>query len=160
MRPEFEHEIANTRLLLDRVPAGHAVWKPHPKFMALGELASHLADIPVWVQPTLQADSLHTPRLKARLIGSPFASREEVVKRFDRNVSLARDAISGTDDARLTAPWSLRRAGRTVFTMPRVAVLRTFLLNHMIHHRGQPTVYLRLKDVPLPGINGPTADER
>jgi len=161
MQPECEHEMATTRLLLERVPAEHAGWKPHPKSVSLRELASHVADTRFWVQPTIQAESFDTAPPEGEPYRTPpFTSREEAIQRFDRNVTKAWGAISGTDDAKLMAPWSLKRGGQTVFTMPRVAVLRTFLLNHIIHHRGQLTIYLRLKDVPLPGIYGPTADER
>ncbi|HEU5170648.1 MAG TPA: DinB family protein [Gemmatimonadales bacterium] len=158
--PEFDHEMATTRLLLERVPGDKAGWKPHPKSMSLGELSSHLADIPHWVPWTLEADSFDIAPPGAEPYRTPpFASRDEVLRRFDANVGKARASLSGTDDASFMVPWSLKHGGNVAFTLPRVAVVRTFLLNHMIHHRGQLTVYLRLQGVPLPSIYGPTADQ-
>lgn len=160
MLPEFEHEMATTRLLLERVPLEHADWRPHPKSMPLGRLAAHLVEIPTWVPSILEATTFDTgPSVRVPPAASSWESRDALLDVFDANVATARAAIEARSDADFLVPWSLLNAGEAVFTLPRAAVLRTFLLNHLIHHRGQLTVYLRLRDVPLPRVYGATADE-
>jgi uncharacterized damage-inducible protein DinB len=156
--PEYDHEMGTTRKLLERVPDPDFPWKPHEKSMTLGRLASHLAEIPHWVGAILDASSFD---LAAAGDGPPppLESRSEVLAAFDRHVAATREAIAARSDAELMAPWTLKRGGHEMFTLPKVAVLRSFLLNHSIHHRGQLSVYLRLRDVPLPSIYGPSADE-
>jgi len=158
--PEFEHEMGTTRLLLERLPAAQADWKPHAKSRSLGELACHLVDLPRFVPWILSLESFDpAPPGGEKYTPSRFESCERMLARLDENVRQAHDAIAATPgDAEFMVPWSLKRGGKTIFTVPRVAALRTFLLNHMIHHRGQLTVYLRLQDVPLPSVYGPTAD--
>lgn len=158
--PEFDHECANTRKTLERIPEHKPGWRPHAKSWTLIELATHLANLPVWTGHTLNADTLDL----APLAGAPprvtqAQSQEEVLARFDKNVADARATIAATEGAVYFQPWSLLMGGKVVFTMPRIAVLRSFVLNHSIHHRGQLTVYLRLNDVPVPGLYGPSADE-
>jgi uncharacterized damage-inducible protein DinB len=158
---EFDHEQGSTRKLLERVPEAHVAWAPHPKSKSLGELANHIAGLPVWVGRALQkseydfmAPGAPTPGIR------PWESRAALLEKFDRNVADARAIMLATSDAQMMESWSLKRAGEVVFTLPRVAVIRSMVINHTIHHRGQLTVYLRLKDVPLPGIYGPSADEQ
>jgi uncharacterized damage-inducible protein DinB len=157
--PEFDHEMANTRKVLERVPEAHADWKPHAKSYSLGELALHLANLPTWAAITLQESGIdlgsgdHSPPRRE------FVTRAALLEAFDRNVAEARAAIAATTDAQMMEPWTLRMGGNEVFTLPKAAVLRSFVMNHPIHHRGQLTVYLRMKDVPLPAIYGPSADE-
>ena len=158
--PEFDHEMATTRRLLDRLPEAQTAWQPHPKSMTLGRLASHLAEIPAWVASTLKADSFDTaPPGGTSYVPPSLGSRHEILALFDKNSAMARAAIAGTSDGEYMKPWSLMRGGKIVFTMPRIGVVRSFLLNHLIHHRGQFTVYLRMKNVSLPSVYGPTADE-
>jgi uncharacterized damage-inducible protein DinB len=158
--PEFDREMANTRKTLERIPEEKFDWKPHEKSMALGVLATHLANLPTWVVSTINNDSLDIAPPGAPPLRIPAAaSREDVLTRFDESVAAARDAIAGASDERLLGPWTLLSGGKTVFTMPRVAVLRSFVMNHSIHHRAQLGVYLRLNDVPVPSIYGPSADE-
>lgn len=157
--PEFDHEMATTRLLLERVPAGKASWKPHAKSMDLGALCSHVADIPGWVKSTVEQESFDVAPVGGTPYVTPvFSGVAELLERFDRNVREARAAFAGKSDAALMVKWSLLSGGQEVFSMPRVGVIRTFLLNHLIHHRGQLTVYLRMCDVPLPSVYGPSAD--
>jgi uncharacterized damage-inducible protein DinB len=158
--PEFDREMETTRLLLQRVPAAQADWRPHPKSRTLGELASHLAELPGFVPRILGSEAFDpAPPGGAAYAPYRFEGSDQLVARLDDNVRRARDAISATrDDGDFMVPWSLKRGGKTIFTVPRVGALRTFLLNHLIHHRGQLTVYLRLQDVPLPSVYGPTAD--
>lgn len=154
--PEFDHEMQTTRRTLERVPEDKLGWKPHQKSMTLGGLATHLATLNHWVDATLGMDSFDvanapaTPELK---------SRSEILASFDQNVASARAKIAATSDADLMKPWSLLAGGKAMFTLPRIAVLRSFIMNHSIHHRGQLSVYLRLNDVPVPSIYGPSADE-
>jgi len=154
--PEFDHEMANTRKSLERVPENKLNFKPHAKSMSLGALATHLATINHWTEAIMGTDSFDvstappTPELK---------SRAELLAAFDKNTATARNAIAGATDAQLTKPWSLLSKGQTIFTLPRIAVLRSFILNHTIHHRAQLGVYLRLNDIPVPSIYGPSADE-
>ena len=158
--PEFDNEMASTRKLLERAPEAHASWKPHPKSYSLGDLVTHVANLPVWATITLKDSELHlNPPGGPKFTPLTYAGAETTLKNFDSNVATARETIAATDDAAFMAPWTLKNAGATVFTLPRVVVLRSFVLNHLIHHRGQLSVYLRLKDVPLPSIYGPTADD-
>jgi len=156
--PEFDHEMATTRKLLERVPAGKLGWKPHVKSMSLGQLASHLAGVPGWVAATVNEDSYDMKGDRAE--PPEGTSPLDILATFDSNVAAARKAIALKTDAELMAPWTLKRNGRDMFTMPKVSLLRSFMLSHSIHHRGQLSVYLRLNDVPLPPVYGPTADER
>ena len=154
--PEFDQEMANTRKILLCVPEDKFSWKPHDKSMTLGRLASHVAEMGNWATVTINQDKLElTPGQK------PFnaGSAAELLSAFDKNVVEGRAAIEGAGDQTLFAPWSLIYAGQTIFSMPRVAVLRTMVMNHMIHHRAQLGVYLRLHNIAIPGMYGPSADE-
>lgn len=157
--PEFDQEMAFTRRVLDRVPEAHLAWKPHAKSWSLGELATHVANIPGWVEPTMKHDALDMAAPDAPKPMQSVASRSELLALFDRGMQEARAALQEATDACLQGSWSLRMGDKVFFTLPRHAVMRTFVLNHGIHHRGQLEVYLRLKDVPLPSLYGPSADE-
>jgi uncharacterized damage-inducible protein DinB len=158
---EFNHEMANTRKVLERIPEEQAGWKPHPKSYSLGELAVHIASIPIWVVSTMKQDELDFDPPGGRKQPKPlFDTRNALLKQFDENVVAAVSAIADASDDDLKQPWALKNRGMEVFKLPRVVVLRSFIMNHMIHHRGQMTVYLRLKNVPLPAIYGASADER
>ena len=159
--PEFDHEMASTRKALERVPADKASWKPHPKSFTLGDLAAHISNLPSWTVYTLRDRELDLNPPGGQPWKSPtFESTEATLKRFDENVAAARAAIEKARDADFDLSWTLKSGGHEIFTMPRVVVLRSFVLNHLIHHRGQLTVYLRLNDVPVPGLYGPSADEQ
>jgi uncharacterized damage-inducible protein DinB len=154
--PEFDLEAANTRRTLERVPDDKLGWRPHPKSGTLGWLAGHVGNLPSWAAIAIGQDVLELdPDYKQE---AP-ASRQEILAAFDKNVAAARAAIAGASDEKLLSNWTLRVAGRDAFTMPKVAVLRSFVMNHLIHHRAQLTVYLRLLDVPVPALYGPSADE-
>jgi uncharacterized damage-inducible protein DinB len=154
MLPEFDQEMAATRRLLERVPAEKGKWKPHPKSFALGHLAQLLARMPGWFTLALDRTELDLAQAPAY----SFETTETLLAEFDRNLRQAREALAAARDADLQVPWSLKHGDRVLFTAPRATVVRQNL-NHLIHHRGQLTVYLRLVDVPLPPIYGPTADE-
>ena len=154
--PEFDHEMTTTRKLLERVPEEKFDWKPHAKSFSLGALATHLANLPWWGSETLEKSEIDvgsSPTL------TPAASRAELLATFDKHVAVTRAALTGKTDAELMAVWSLKRGGHTLFTMPKAVVWRSFVLNHLVHHRGQLSVYLRLLDIPVPSIYGPSADE-
>ena len=155
--PEYDQEIANTRQFLERIPAQDAAWKPHPKSAALGALAVHVATIPAWVAVTLT-----TTELDFSTVPPPpqFTTAEALLASFEKFAAEGRAAIASTSDADFAVPWSLKGGGQTYFTSPRAAVLRSFVMSHLIHHRAQLGVYLRLRDVPLPSCYGPTADTR
>jgi len=156
--PEYDHEMATTRKLLDRVPLPQADWKPHTKSMTLAELAAHLVEIPGWVGSIVECSSvdLGSGQDHNRTL---YGSNADLLAAFDQNVAKARAAIASKSDADMMEIWSLKRGETVLMTMPKVAVLRGFLLNHLIHHRGQLSVYIRIQDVPLPSIYGPSADE-
>ena len=156
---EFDHEMANLRRALERIPDERWDWRPHEKSMTLGALAVHLARIPGWVGGMLEADSYDMANDGRGATGAP-ATRDEMLALFDANRARARAAIAARDDDALHAPWALKRDGAILRTMPKSAALRGFLLDHAIHHRGQLTVYLRLLDVPVPAFYGSSADER
>ena len=153
--PEFDHEMKTTRSLLERVPFGNAAWKPHAKSTGLGALASHIANLSGFGDLIVNNDERNfggdqRPRV--------FDNTADLLAAFDDGVSRSRSAIQGLADDKLGTPWTLRAGDHVIFTLPRAAVLRSMLMNHIIHHRGQLSVYLRLNDVPLPSIYGPTAD--
>jgi uncharacterized damage-inducible protein DinB len=158
--PEFDIEMANTRKALERVPDEKFDWKPHTKSGSMGWLAAHLANLPLWAAVTLQQDSLDLEPPGGQTFQFPAPkNRKEVLEVFDQHVAQARKGIEAASDQVLMKPWSLLKAGQNLMTMPKIAVLRSFVLNHIIHHRGQMTVYLRLNNVPVPAIYGPSADE-
>jgi uncharacterized damage-inducible protein DinB len=157
--PEFDHETAVTRLLMERAPESRLLWAPHQKSWTLGDLCLHLATVPSWT-----ALVMHHVAFDMNPAGDPprprhqFESHPQTLRLFDKHTAEARQALAGASDPEFLARWTLRDAERTVFTMPRISVIRSFVLSHMIHHRGQLSLYLRLCDVQLPPIYGPTAD--
>lgn len=158
--PEYDHEMATTRRLLERVPEADFGWQPHQRSYSLGLLSAHLANIPTWCSAVLDLTVLELDTLAEEAKPRMPASRDELLQRFDRQVALARASLAKNTDAELLAPWTLKKGGYEVFTLPRVSAIRTFVMNHSIHHRGQLSVYLRLRDVPLPAMYGPTADDQ
>jgi uncharacterized damage-inducible protein DinB len=155
--PEFENETEKTRKLLERVPFDDPDWKPHEKSMVIGRLAGHIAELPSWANDTVALESLNIePGFKAFF---PRSS-EELLKRFDAKVASARTAIAGASDEHLQKVWTLSFDGKPVLSMPRHSILRNLVMNHLIHHRGQLSVYLRLRNVAVPGMYGPSADEK
>jgi uncharacterized damage-inducible protein DinB len=156
---EYDHEMATTRRLFERVPEQHFGWKPHEKSMSLGQLAGHLANIPFWADSILRAEFFDLDDMPPDARPNPPASRDALVKAFADKVAAARRLIAATGDPEMLARWTLKRGGAEMFSMPRIAALRSFVMNHSIHHRGQLSVYLRLQNVPLPAMYGPTADE-
>ena len=158
--PEFDHEMANTRKTLERVPDDKFDWKPHQKSFSMGGLATHLATLPSWAAITIQKDSIDiAPQGEPPPRANPCNSREELLERFDGHISTARAAIAGASDEDLLKTWTLIAGGKTIFAVPRIAALRSFVMNHNVHHRAQLGVYLRLNDIPVPSIYGPSADE-
>jgi uncharacterized damage-inducible protein DinB len=157
--PEFDHEMGTTRRLLERVPEADFSWKPHEKSFSLGQLASHVANIPTYVNPTVDLIVFDLATLGQDARPTNPSSKTDILTAFDANVTTARRKIAEQTDASLGAMWTMKNDGEEIFTLPRLAVLRSFVMNHLIHHRGQLTVYLRLRNVPLPSIYGPTADE-
>ena len=154
--PEFDHEMTVTRKVLERVPDDRLDWKPHPRSTSFGGLAQHVATIPMWGLMTLTRSEIDlggAQQLPAA------ASRAELLAAFDQRVKDTRAALAGKSDAELMVPWSLKRDGHTIFTMPKATVWRSFVLSHLIHHRAQLSVYLRLNDLPVPSMYGPSADE-
>src|SRR5262245_45117011 len=157
---ELEAEIPATRKALERVPEGRNDWRPHPKSMPLGYLAALVATMPSWVDMTVNQDELDInppdrkdrPSIEAKTTG-------ELLKMFDDSIAKARKALQNTTDEHLMTNWKLLSGGRAVSDTPRYSMLRTGVLNHFAHHRGQLTVYLRLNDARVPQIYGPTADE-
>jgi uncharacterized damage-inducible protein DinB len=155
---EFDHEMGSTRRLLERVPDAQLRWKPHEKSFTLGDLSGHIANLSTWMGRILDSTELDLASVADARPASP-ESRDDVLQRLDANTKTARVKLADQTDASLLAPWTLKNAGREMFTMPRASVLRSFVFNHLVHHRGQLTVYLRLQNVPLPSLYGPTADE-
>ena len=154
---EMQHEAETTRKCLERVPAEKFVWKPHEKSMTKGRLASHIAEMFGWTTPTLQNSELDFSKMDYKPYDPP--STADLLEFFDKHVSEAIDALKNTPDEGFLENWTLRNGEQVYFTMPKVAVMRGFVMNHIIHHRGQLSVYLRLNDIAVPPIYGPTADE-
>ncbi|MGB0035156.1 MAG: DinB family protein [Candidatus Acidiferrales bacterium] len=158
--PEFDQEIAGTRKTLERVPEDKFSWKPHEKSGTMIWLAGHLASIPGWMVETIEKDGLDmAPNGVQIQPPPPPKTRKELLELFDNSVPKARAALAKASDAHLLKPWSLLNNGAAILTMPRIACIRTWVMNHMIHHRAQLGVYLRLNNIPVPAIYGPSADE-
>ena len=153
--PEFDQEMASTRRVIERVPDDDPNWKPHPKSFSIAHLAQLIVWMPGWIGQTLTSTELDL----AEGVGYSNESTEALLKLFDENVRSTREAITRSTDADYAVPWSLKMRGEVMFTMPRAVVVRQHI-SHLSHHRGQMTVYLRLRDVPVPSIYGPTADEK
>ena len=155
---EFDHEVATTRRLLDRLPDDQTrlSWKPHDKSMSLGGLATHLSNLPVWGGMILNASFFDLAAMPPNL--QEKTSRGEILAAFDENAKKTR-AVMDRTDAEYMDRWTLKRGDQELFSMPKVSAFRTFLMYHLVHHRGQLSVYLRLNDIPVPPIYGPTADE-
>ena len=156
---ELDMEVPSTRKTLERIPDKFD-WAPHQKSMTLGRLAQHLSEIPDWAVKAISLDELDLAP-PGELPPQPRVAtvRAQVLENYDKNIGAARAALAGTNDEHLLKPWSLKMGGKTILTMPRVAVLRNFVLNHTIHHRAQLGVYLRLNNIPVPSVYGPSADE-
>jgi len=154
--PEFDQEMKSTRKLLECVPDGKFDYKPHEKSMTLGRLAAHVGEMPSYAVGTLTAE-----RLDFTGDEKPFSpvTRQELLDAFDKNAAQARELLSKATDEELAQVWTLTYKGQQIFSMPRAAVLRTMVLSHLIHHRGQLGVYLRMNNVEFPGMYGPSADE-
>ncbi|MBZ5525269.1 MAG: DinB family protein [Acidobacteriia bacterium] len=160
MLGEYDQEMANTRKTLERIPEDKFDWAPHPKSMKLGSLAQHLAEMAGWVAETLSKDALDIAPTGEYVQSPRLSSRQALLALFDDNVSQGRELLSqASDDAVMMKPWSLQANGQTLFTLPKAGVLRSFVMNHMIHHRAQLGVYLRLNNIPVPALYGPSADE-
>ncbi len=158
--PEFDREMAGTRKVLERVPEDKLGWKPSEKSGTMAWLAGHVARLPQWASMTLSMDELDISPPGAEQPRPVLpATRQELLDWFDKYREEGRQALASASDETLLKPWSLLKSGERIFTMPRIAVLRSFVMNHLIHHRGQLTVYLRLNGAPLPALYGPSADE-
>jgi uncharacterized damage-inducible protein DinB len=158
--PEFDQEMANTRKVLDRIPEDKLEWKAHPKSNTIGWVSKHLADLPSWATETMRSESLDVAPPGGQPFKLPEAkTKQAMLELFDKNVTAARAAIAGGSDADFMKTWTLLKGGQKIFAMPRVGVLRSMVLNHSIHHRGHLCVYLRLNNVPVPALYGPSGDE-
>ena len=156
--PEFDQEMAETRRALERVPSEHFDWKPHTKSYSLRDLAAHLSNIPEWLPITMDTEELDFTATSFE----PFVptNTEELLQHFDGAVNAAREALASATPDQLLENWTLKSDGQEIFTMPKAAVIRSFILNHNVHHRAQLGVYLRLRGVSVPGHYGPSADEQ
>lgn len=156
MIQELEHETATGRKLLKRIPEENLDWKPHQKSWSLLELSCHLANLLTWTSPILDQDEFEMPEDY-----QPWRvdTKGELLAAFDENVSSVKEKLSGYSDEKMMQTWTMKGSGQVYFSYPRVVVMRSFVLNHFVHHRGQLSVYLRLNDIPVPSIYGPSADE-
>jgi uncharacterized damage-inducible protein DinB len=154
---EFDKEMSNTRKMLECVPEDNLEYQPHPKSMTLGRLAGHIAELPGWAVHTMQLEDFELDPNKYK----PFVpkSRKELLEAFDKHVLDARGALAAATDQQLGVTWTLKAPGKVIFSLPRSAVLRAMVLSHVIHHRAQLGVYLRLRNIEIPGMYGPSADE-
>jgi uncharacterized damage-inducible protein DinB len=152
---ELDQEAQTTKRVLDRIPDDKLSWRPHPKSFSLGQLALHIASVPGGVTTIAMQDTSEVPNFT-----QPEAkSRQEILDTFSKSLESAKGNLNKMDDARMAATWTLTRSGKVVMSAPRAAFLRSVLLNHVYHHRGQLSVYLRMLDVPVPSIYGPSADD-
>ena len=160
MLPEFDQEMQNTRKTLERIPDEKWNWKPHEKSGTLGWLAGHVGTVPEWITMTINTQELDYAPVNGPAYEPPkISNRQEVLAAFDKAAAEARAALAGVSDLDIMKNWKLLAGGQEIFTLPRIACIRGMCLNHLIHHRGQLTVYFRLIGVPVPGLYGPSADE-
>ncbi len=156
--PEFDHEVSTTRKVLERVPENQWDWTPHEKSMKMGRLACHVAELTQFATAIAKSDSMDFAKGDYKVLEA--TNRQQLLGAFDKNSAEARAAIAGLSNEEFMKPWSLQNDGKTLLSMPKAAVLRSFMMNHLIHHRGQLSVYLRLTNTPVPSIYGPSADDR
>jgi uncharacterized damage-inducible protein DinB len=156
--PEFDQEMSTTRRVLERVPDDKLAWKPHDRSWSMGNLASHITNLIKWTDATMNATEFDLASVTPEQMNQSATSRAELLSWFDANIVSARQALAKSD-ADYFVPWTLKTGATTHFTMPRVVCVRSFFLNHVVHHRGQLSVYLRLNNIPVPSIYGPSADE-
>ena len=154
---EMQHEAQVTRTCLERIPAEKFDWKPHEKSMAFGQLASHIAEMFGWTPPTMEKAELDFATMDYK----PYEPKtnDDLLEFFDKNVSEAIETLKNSPDERFMETWTMKNGEKVYFTMPKIAVMRSFVMNHIVHHRGQLSVYLRLNDIAVPAIYGPSADE-
>lgn len=157
--PEFDREMGLTRRALERVPDDHFEWRPHPTSVTLGRLAEHLTEMPMWASTTMTESGIEATAQRPPDYRPP-TTRAAVLAQFDDSYKSARRNLVNKTDAEFAAPWTLKAGGKEIFTAPKSTVMRNFVLNHMIHHRGQFVVYLRMLGVPVPSIYGPSGDEQ
>jgi uncharacterized damage-inducible protein DinB len=158
---EFDHEMAGTRKTLERVPENKFSWKPHEKSGSMIWLAGHLAHLPEWAAVTMTQDSFDmSPNGVSMPMPAAPKSTKELLETFDKNVKAGRAGLAGGSDSELSKPWSLLDKGKVLFTMSRGECLRKWVLSHIVHHRAQLGVYLRLNDIAVPALYGPSADEQ
>lgn len=155
---ELKQESTGTRKTLQRVPTAHLTWKPHEKSFTLGHLASHVSQLLTWFDLIINRDGLNFATDNIKTVVSE--TNEDLVKRFDEYLAHATAVLESASDEVLNSPWTMQNGDHIYFTLPKKVVIRSWYYNHMIHHRGQLTVYLRLLDIPVPGLYGPSADER
>ncbi len=153
---ELDQEADSTRRVLERVPEDRLSWRPHPKSMSVGQLALHIARTPAGIAHIASADSVEAPDFSNPELPR---SKAEVLEAFEQSLSAAKEFLHNLSDERAEAPWTMMRGGKPVFTVPRIELIRTIMLRHVYHHRGELCVYLRLLDVPVPAVYGPSADE-
>jgi len=160
LQQEFDQEMDTTRRVLERVPEDRLDWRPHPRSGTLGWLASHIATIPRWTAEVLNRDEVDVqPPGGPPPPPAQASDRSHLLRLFDDSVQTGRSALARAQEEQLGKPWRLLRGGQEIFRRPRAQVLRSFVLNHLIHHRAQLCVYLRLNEVPVPSVYGPSADE-
>lgn len=152
---ELEQEAETTRRVLDRIPENRLSWRPHPKSMTLGQLAFHIATTPGGVAQIAALDTMEKPQFDR----PQPTSKREVLEALEQSVVSAREFLRGLDDVRATQTWTMTYRGKPLFSVPRIGLVRTIMLNHWYHHRGELQMYLRLLDVAVPAVYGPTADE-
>jgi uncharacterized damage-inducible protein DinB len=158
--PEYDQEMANTRKVLQQIPEDKLDWKAHPKSNTIGWVSNHLANLPSWATETMKSESFDVAPPGGPAFKLPEGkSKAAILEMFDKHVAEARAAISAASDADFMKTWTLLKGGQKLFSMPRIGVLRSMVLNHSIHHRGILCVYLRLNNVPVPGLYGPSGDE-
>jgi uncharacterized damage-inducible protein DinB len=158
MVQEFFHESQTTKRLLERVPEDKLSWKPHEKSMPLGRLATHVTEIPQWAEAIVNQDSLDMATVDFKPV--ILESRQKVLESLQKNLDKFAEVLGGKDDEVVMASWKLKEGDKVLMDMPRAAAIRGFIISHVIHHRGQLSVYLRENDVPIPSIYGPSADEQ
>jgi uncharacterized damage-inducible protein DinB len=154
---EYKQEIAQTRKMLERIPFDRYNWKPHEKSSEVGRLAVHVAELPGWISLMLRTEELDLANMDYK--PTPVNSTEEILQLLDKKAAEAITALEGAKDEDFMQSWTLKKGGHELFKLPKVAVIRSMAMNHLIHHRGQLSVYLRLLNVPVPGMYGPSADE-